>query len=113
MQSNTRNTFVCQPHMKTLPTAVQASQLTLEKLERLAVARLQHTVNELQTQVDLDRTLLPPTRKIFFCVCDETALTANIPELKRFVADKTINMIVPFSSELNSHCALTTCVRFH
>ncbi|KAI5858364.1 hypothetical protein BZA05DRAFT_1155 [Tricharina praecox] len=67
-------------------------------LERLAVARLQHTVNELQTQVDQDRTLVAPTRKALYCVCDDTALTANIPELKRFVADKSITMIVPFAT---------------
>jgi hypothetical protein len=78
---------------------MQKSQLTLEKLERLAVARLQHTVNELQIQVDQDRTLLPPVRKIFHCVCDETALTAGIPDLKRFVSDKSITMVVPLSGK--------------
>lgn len=81
------------------PPASPASKLTLEKLERLAVARLQHTVNELQSQVDLDRTLCPPSRKLFHCVCDDTALTASISDLKRFVADKSIRMIVPFAGK--------------
>jgi hypothetical protein len=96
MESSTPTTFVRFSPM-TLPQTSTPSQLTLEKLERLAVARLQHTVNELQTQVDKDRTALPPTRKVFHCICDDTALTASIPELKGFIADKTITMIVPFS----------------
>lgn len=97
MQSSTPTTFVrSTPTTSTSPSS--PSSLTLDKLERLAVARLQHTVNELQTQVDKDRTALQPVRKIFHCVCDETALTANIPDLKRFVAEKSITMIVPFSA---------------
>lgn len=72
---------------------------SLDKLERLAVARLQHHVNELQIQVDNDRTLKPPVRKVLQCVCDETALTASIPDLKRFIADKSITMLVPLSGK--------------
>lgn len=79
------------------PPRVRVVPADPEKLERLAVARLQHTVNELQTQVDQDRTLVPPTRNIFHCICDDSALTASIGDLKRFIADKTITMVVPFT----------------
>ncbi|KAI5803792.1 hypothetical protein EDC01DRAFT_716145 [Geopyxis carbonaria] len=64
----------------------------------MALARLQHHVDQLQTKVNHDRLLKPPVRRIFHCVCDETALTASIPELKRMVTDKSITMLVPLSA---------------
>ena len=73
----------------------------LDKLERLAVARLQHHVNELQLQVDNDLSLKPPVRKTLQCVCDETALTASIPDLKRFIAERSITMLVPLSGKFS------------
>lgn len=67
-------------------------------LERLAVARLTHTVNELQIQVENDRKITPPRRKIYHCITDQTALTASIPELKRWISDGGMTMRVPLSA---------------
>lgn len=65
-------------------------------LERFAVARLQYTVNELQTQVDHDRNLVPPVRKVFHCVADESVLTVKIAGFKTWVSEGFITLAVPF-----------------
>ncbi|PWW73045.1 hypothetical protein C7212DRAFT_354179 [Tuber magnatum] len=65
-------------------------------LERFAVARLQYTVNELQTKVDHDRNLVPPVRKIFHCVADESVLTSRIAGFKTWVSEGFITLAVPF-----------------
>ncbi|CAZ82282.1 unnamed protein product [Tuber melanosporum] len=65
-------------------------------LERFAVARLQYTVNELRTQVDHDRNLTPPVRKVFHCVADESVLTVKIAGFKTWVSEGFITLAVPF-----------------
>ncbi|RPA97382.1 hypothetical protein L873DRAFT_1130491 [Choiromyces venosus 120613-1] len=65
-------------------------------LERFAVARLQYTVNELQTQVDHDRNLIPPVRKVFHCIADESVLTVKIAGFKTWVSEGFITLAVPF-----------------
>jgi hypothetical protein len=74
------------------------------QLERLAVARLQHTVNELQIKVENDRNLQPPVRNIFHCVVDESSLTAHIPEFKHWVGEASIKMIVPLAGKISLFC---------
>ncbi|KAH0610301.1 uncharacterized protein H6S33_011828 [Morchella sextelata] len=63
--------------------------------ERLAVARLQYTVNELQTKVDFDRRLAPPVRKVYHCVTDDSALVQSIGDFKRWTGEGIISMLVP------------------
>ena len=63
------------------------------------MARLRHEVGELESQVAQDRKLIPPSRKIFHCVVDDTALTSAIPEFKRWIQDGAVVMTVPLSSK--------------
>lgn len=63
--------------------------------ERLAVARLQYAVNELQTKVDFDRRLAPPVRKVYHCVTDDSALVQSIGDFKRWTGEGLVSMLVP------------------
>lgn len=44
---------------------------------------------------------MPPTgRKVFHCAVDETALTTNISEIKKWTTNGSITLIVPLYSKL-------------
>ncbi|RPB21601.1 hypothetical protein L211DRAFT_851318 [Terfezia boudieri ATCC MYA-4762] len=62
---------------------------------KLAMARLRHEVGELESQVAQDRKLIPPSRKVFHCVVDDTALTSAIAEFKRWIQDGAVVVTVP------------------
>lgn len=68
------------------------------QFERLAVARLQYTVNELQTKVDYDRRLSAPVRKFFHCVTDDSALVQSIADFKKWTGEGAVSMTVPLCS---------------
>ncbi|KAH0543102.1 hypothetical protein FGG08_002528 [Glutinoglossum americanum] len=74
-----------------MESVVEQTPLT----QRLAIARLRYNVHELQSKVDQNRTLKPPTRKILNCFVDETALTDGISDIKAWVADHAITITVP------------------
>ncbi|KAI5808530.1 hypothetical protein DFH27DRAFT_229444 [Peziza echinospora] len=65
---------------------------------RLAMARLRHQVDELQSQVENDRKLAPPTRKVYHCVADDSAFTVGIAEIKRWVVDGAVEITVPLAT---------------
>ncbi|KAH0566041.1 hypothetical protein GP486_000562 [Trichoglossum hirsutum] len=69
--------------------------MSCRQTQRLAIARLRYNVHELQTKVDHSRTLKPPTKKIFHCFIDETAVTDGISDIKAWVAERAINITVP------------------
>ncbi|KAF8422520.1 hypothetical protein EV426DRAFT_172793 [Tirmania nivea] len=62
---------------------------------KFALARLRHEVGELESQVAQDRKLIPPSRKVFHCVVDDTALTSAIAEFKRWIQDGAVVVTVP------------------
>lgn len=62
---------------------------------KLAMARLRHEVVQLESQVAQDRKLIPPSRKVFHCVVDDTALTSAIAEFKRWIQDGAVVVTVP------------------
>lgn len=43
---------------------------------------------------------MPPGRKVFHCAVDETALTTNISEIKKWTTNGSITLIVPLYSKL-------------
>jgi hypothetical protein len=45
-------------------------------------------------------------RKVFHCVVDDTALTTNISEIKKWISHGAITLIVPLYSTLYLHGAL-------
>lgn len=42
-------------------------------------------------------------RKVFHCAVDETALTTNISEIKKWIANGAITLIVPLYSEYRTY----------
>jgi hypothetical protein len=46
-------------------------------------------------------------RKVFHCAVDETALTTNISEIKKWTTNGAITLIVPLYSKACSHSILT------
>ncbi|TGZ76214.1 hypothetical protein EX30DRAFT_375671 [Ascodesmis nigricans] len=106
---------VTPPTATTTPMQDLTPQSQLSPLERFAMARLQHTVNELEklslvigggnsssrngggTAGGTD-TSGPPPRKMFHCVVDETAWTRSIVELKNVVQDKAVTLLVPLAT---------------
>lgn len=88
-----------QPLQMMLKMLVSDEQLRAQS-QRLAIARLKYRVNEMETRVEHDRRLLPPIKKVFDCVVDDTALCNGLPQLKRWVSKGSINVTIPFSSEL-------------
>ncbi|KAL7274767.1 hypothetical protein RUND412_002321 [Rhizina undulata] len=65
------------------------------QFEKLAVARLKYNVSELKIRVDHDRALQPPSRKVYNCITDDSALTESIGDLKRWINDGFLTMLVP------------------
>lgn len=63
------------------------------------MARLRHEVGELEYQVAQDRKQVPPSRRVFHCVVDDTALTSAIVEFKRWIQDGAVVVTVPFCSK--------------
>ncbi|KAF3909216.1 hypothetical protein ABW20_dc0102922 [Dactylellina cionopaga] len=67
-------------------------------LQKLAVARLKHTVSELEDQVEFDRRnnpIPPPKPTTLHLVPDASALTTSITELKAYVAEESAKVTVP------------------
>ncbi|KAK6349339.1 hypothetical protein TWF730_010087 [Orbilia blumenaviensis] len=67
-------------------------------LQKLAVARLKHTVSELEDQVEFDRRnspIPPPKPTTLHLVPDCSALTTSITEIKGYVAEESAKVTVP------------------
>ncbi|KAK6527251.1 hypothetical protein TWF281_010439 [Arthrobotrys megalospora] len=67
-------------------------------LQKLAVARLKHTVSELEDQVEFDRRnnpIPPPKPTTLHLVPDCSALTTSITEIKAYVAEESAKVTVP------------------
>ncbi|KAF3918279.1 hypothetical protein ABW21_db0203284 [Orbilia brochopaga] len=67
-------------------------------LQKLALARLKHTVSELEDQVEFDRRnnpSPPPRPTTLHLVPDASALTTSITEIKAFVAEESAKVTVP------------------
>lgn len=45
-------------------------------------------------------TVMPTGRKVFHCAVDETALTTNISEIKKWTTNGSITLVVPLYSKL-------------
>lgn len=71
----------------------------LAQAQRLAIARLKHRVNEMETQVEYDRRLQPPIKKVFDCIVDDTALIAALQEIRRWVSKGGIEITIPIASK--------------
>ncbi|EPS42104.1 hypothetical protein H072_3928 [Dactylellina haptotyla CBS 200.50] len=68
------------------------------QLQKLAVARLKHTVSELEDQVEFDRRNNPipaPKPTTLHLVPDASALTTSITEIKAYVAEDSAKVTVP------------------
>ncbi|KAK6512556.1 hypothetical protein TWF481_001441 [Arthrobotrys musiformis] len=67
-------------------------------LQKLAVARLKHTVSELEDQVEFDRRnnpIPPPKPTTLHLVPDSSALTTSITDIKAYVAEESAKVTVP------------------
>ncbi|RVD86183.1 uncharacterized protein DFL_004472 [Arthrobotrys flagrans] len=70
----------------------------LDLLQKLAVARLKHTVSELEDQVEFDRRnnpTPPPKPTTLHLVPDCSALTTSITDIKAYVAEESAKVTVP------------------
>ncbi|KAK6538569.1 hypothetical protein TWF694_010148 [Orbilia ellipsospora] len=67
-------------------------------LQKLAVARLKHTVSELEDQVEFDRRNNPlpaPKPTTLHLVPDASALTTSITDIKAYVSEESAKVTVP------------------
>ncbi|KAF3286189.1 hypothetical protein TWF970_009738 [Orbilia oligospora] len=79
-----------------VPTTSPGKQPDL--LQKLAVARLKHTVSELEDQVEFDRRnnpIPPPKPTTLHLVPDCSALTTSITDIKAYVAEESAKVTVP------------------
>ncbi|KAF3938878.1 hypothetical protein ABW19_dt0208946 [Dactylella cylindrospora] len=79
-------------------TLVQSPAKQPDILQKLAVARLKHTVSELEDQVEFDRRnnpIPPPKPTTLHLVPDASALTTSITELKGYVTEESAKVTVP------------------
>ncbi|KAK6347277.1 hypothetical protein TWF696_007349 [Orbilia brochopaga] len=79
-------------------TVAQSPGRQLDLLQKLAVARLKHTVSELEDQVEFDRRnnpVPPPKPTTLHLVPDASALTTSITEIKAYVAEDSAKVTVP------------------